>query len=201
MIDMQTQNTAELLQMLEGREEDSMAPVVLAGKYGKYFPFRVTVTKGFYNNRAEIVAGEVYTVHFLKNARVIAILDSMNQRYVLPLNAAMRIGFEQGSQPPVYSCAMDIINSPELPKLISPCGDYKGTEGNSFQQNEVLIVKGVHVSRVRRVKSLVVVSVKTSEEKRIPSDCSVRFSTDPMYTQVQRDLDSALSTCTCNVSF
>lgn len=182
---MQTQNTEELLEILKGNEEESMPPVVLAGKYGKYFPFRVTVMKGFYNNRAEIVAGEVYSVHFLKNARVIAIIDSMNQRYVLPLNAAMRIGFEQENQPPVFSCAMDIINSPVLPKLISPCDNYKGSEGNSFQQYEVMIVKRVHVSRVRKVKTLIVMSVKSSEEKKIPSDCSVRFSTDPMYTQVR----------------
>ena len=59
-----------------------MTPVVLAGKYGKYFPFKVTVMKGFYNNRAEIVAGEIYNVHFLKNARVIAIADSAGQKYV-----------------------------------------------------------------------------------------------------------------------
>ena len=32
-----------------------------------------------------------------------------------------------------------------------------------------------------RHKSLVVVNVKTSEEKKLPSDCSVSFSTDSSY--------------------
>ena len=181
---MQTQNTAELSEMIQGHEDEAISPVVLAGKYGKYFPFRVCVVKGFYNKRAEIVAGEIYNVHFLKNARVIAITDTMGDKYILPLNAAMRIGFEQKNQPPCYYNVLDIINSTDPPKLISPQSDFKASEGNSFQCNEVLLVKGVHVSRVRRLKSLRVVNIKTSEEKTIPCDCPVHFSTDPMFTQV-----------------
>ena len=105
-------------------------------------------------------------------------------RYVLPLNAAMRIGFEQRNQPDTYYNIIDIINSTEPPKLISPRDDYRGNEGNSLTHDEVLLVKGVHVSRVRRLKSLNVVNMKTGEEKRIPSDCQVHFSTEPIYTQV-----------------
>ena len=79
-IDLQTQNSEELRELLKGKEDEAMTPIVLAGKYGKYFPFKVSVMKGFYNNRAEIVAGEIYNVHFLKNARVIAISDSSGQK-------------------------------------------------------------------------------------------------------------------------
>ena len=43
------------------------------------------------------------------------------------------------------------------------------------------------MSRVRRVRSLQVLSVRTAEEKKIPSDCPIQFSTDPIYTQVGRE--------------
>ena len=77
---MQTQNTEDLRQLLEGKEEEALTPMALVRRYGKYFPFRATIVKGFYNNRAEIVAGEIYSIHFLKNARVIAIADSAGER-------------------------------------------------------------------------------------------------------------------------
>ena len=105
-------------------------------------------------------------------------------RYVLPLNAAMRIGFEQPNQPPTYYNIVDIINASDPPKLISPCSNYHGSEGNSLKMNEVLQVKGVHVARVRRAKSLLVVNIKTEEEKKIPSDCPISFSTEPTSNQV-----------------
>jgi hypothetical protein len=181
---MQTQNTEELRTLLVGKEEEAMTPSFLVSRYGKYFPFKASVMKGFYNNRAEIVAGEIYNIHFLKNAKVIAIFDSSGEKYILPLNAAMRIGFEQPNQPPIYYNILDIINSSNPPKLISPCDHYHGSEGNSLQADEVLQVKGVHVARVRRTKSLICVNVKTSQEKKIPSDCPVAFSTEPTYNQL-----------------
>ena len=97
----------------------------------------------------------------------------------------MRIGFEQPDQPPLYYNILDIIGASHPPKLISPRDDYRGSEGNSLRQDEVLLVKGVHVAKVRRSKFLIVVSVKTSQEKRIPSDCPVAFSTEPTYNQVR----------------
>ena len=96
----------------------------------------------------------------------------------------MRIGFEQPNQPPTYYNIVDLINTTEPPKLVSPCGDYRGSDGNSLKQDEVLRVKGVHVAKVRRSKSLVLVNVKTGQEKKIPSDCPVAFSTEPTYNQV-----------------
>lgn len=105
-------------------------------------------------------------------------------RYVLPLNAAMRMGFEQPGQPPVYYNIVDIINSTHPPKLICPREDYKGSEGNSLKQDEVLIVKGVHVTKLKRAKALVVVNIATMQEKKIPSDCIITFSTEPTYNQV-----------------
>ena len=116
----------------------------------------------------------------------LALHYSLSPRYILPLNAAMRIGFEQPNQPPMYYNILDIINSSNPPKLISPCDPYHGSEGNSLQADEVLQVKGVHVARVRRTKSLICVNVKTSQEKKIPSDCPVAFSTEPTYNQVWR---------------
>ena len=97
----------------------------------------------------------------------------------------MRIGFEQPNHPPLYYSIVDIINSTDPPKLISPRDDYRGSEGTSLKQDEVLLVKGVHVARVRRSKSLIVISVKTGQEKKIVSDCPVSFSTEPTYNQVR----------------
>ena len=77
---MQSQNTEELRKLLEGKDGESLTPSELVGKFGKYFPFRATIVKGFYNNRAEIVAGEIYSIHFLKNARVIGITDSSGEK-------------------------------------------------------------------------------------------------------------------------
>ena len=96
----------------------------------------------------------------------------------------MRIGFEQPDHPPLYYNIMDIINGTNPPKLISPRDNYHGSEGNSLKADEVLQVKGVHVARVRRTKSLILVNVKTSQEKKIPSDCPVAFSTEPTSNQV-----------------
>ena len=162
-----------------------MTPTELVSKFGKHFPLRVRVEKGFYSKRAEIVTGEVYNIHFLKNARVISISDGYGEKFVLPLNAAMRIGYDQKNQPDIYNNALEIITTTEPPKLISPRDNFKAKEEeNSFKKDEVMIVKGVHISRVLRNKSLVVVSLKTLREKRIPADCMVPFSTDPFYTQV-----------------
>ena len=60
-IEMQTQNTQELRKLLEGKEE-AMTPSALVGRYGKFFPFKAMIMKGFYNNHAEIVAGEIYNL-------------------------------------------------------------------------------------------------------------------------------------------
>lgn len=83
LIDLQTQNTEELIKLLKGKEEDAMTPSNLVTNYGRFFPFKAMVMKGFYNNRAEIVAGEVYNIHFLKNAKVISIIDSSGEMLVL----------------------------------------------------------------------------------------------------------------------
>ena len=97
----------------------------------------------------------------------------------------MRIGFEQLNQPSIYYNIIDIINSTEPPKLISPRDNYHGSDENSLKQDEVLLVKGVHLSRVRRIKSLIVMSIKTSKEKKLPSDCPVTFSTESTCNQVR----------------
>ena len=60
-IEMQTQNTQELRKLLEGKEE-AMTLSALVGRYGKFFPFKAMIMKGFYNNHAEIVAGEIYNL-------------------------------------------------------------------------------------------------------------------------------------------
>lgn len=184
---MQSQNTEELLEVLKNIENDNdkLTPPELVGRFGKYFPFRVRVEKGFYSNRAEIVAGEIYNIHFLKKARVISITDTMGERFVLPLNAAMRMGFEQDGQPEVYKCVADIINAERPPKLICPLESYTSGDKRLFKKDEVMVVKGIYTTRVRRAKSLKVLSIQNLEEKRLPSDCQVSFSTDPMYTQVQ----------------
>ena len=183
---MQTNNTEELLQALVGHEDDKMTPLQLVARFGRYFPFRACVEKGFYSNRAEIVAGEIYNIHFLKKARVATIIDSAGEKFILPLNAAMKLGFEQEGQPLVYNSVADIANASKLPRLVCAMGSYASNDKKVLlRKDEVLVVKEVHTSRVLRSKSLVVLSLDCKEEKRLSADCRVEFSTDPIYTQVQ----------------
>ena len=119
---MQTQNTQELRKLLEGKEEEAMTPSALVGRYGKFFPFKAMIMKGFYNNRAEIVAGEIYNIHFLKNARVISIVDSSGQRYS---NSHMRDVFLLVSVQPTHTHIYTLMHlHTNTHNTLSPTGMY-----------------------------------------------------------------------------
>lgn len=164
-------------------------------KYSRSLPLRVRVDKGFCGaeERFVISSGDVYNIHFLKRTKVVSICDSNRNEYTIPLNSAIEFGMLYDSTGDskevksgiVFKTAGDILalcqNSDRpLPKIVCATKYHlSGDPKSSVKENELLLLRRMGRTTVKRKPVLKVYSLTTKEEKTLHEDCAGHFTTDP----------------------
>ena len=164
-------------------------------KYSRSFPLRVRVDKGFCGaeERFVISSGDVYNIHFLKRTKVVSICDSSRNEYTIPLNSAIEFGMLYDStggsnevkSGMVFKTAGDILalcqNSDRpLPKIVCATKYHlSGDPKSSVKENELLLLRRMGKTTVKRKPVLKVYSLTMKEEKTLHEDCAGHFTTDP----------------------
>ena len=164
-------------------------------KYSRSLPLRVRVDKGFCGaeERFVISSGDVYNIHFLKRTKVVSVFDLNRNEYTIPLNSAMEFGmlYDSGGDTSemkrgiVFKTAGDILalcQNPDrsLPKIVCAMKYHlTGDPKSSVKENELLLIRRMGRTTVKRKPVLKVYSLTTKEEKTLSEDCAGHFTTDP----------------------
>ena len=188
---LQGQNEELLDKLLSEEESERLTLSQFVQKYSKFFPLRVKVVKGFYTERVEVAAEEVYNIHFLKRAKVATIMDTYGDKYVIPMNSAIQFGlvYNPADERATFASVADLIAAPTLPNVVLAEKAFRGhDQKSSVDENEVLILQGVH----KVVKSrfglgnmvLKAYSLTKMEDKTLSRTCTGQFTTTPYSTRL-----------------
>ncbi len=168
----------------------------LAKTYSRSFPLRFQVQYGFYgrNMDLELCGGEVYNAHCTKYTQVATIQDTQGYTYSVPMGSAFKFGLVRQSTrsvdhevPPApglgrkFANISEVVTSKNLPTVLAVTkGSSAGVDDkSSIEEEEVLVVQGVHKPKSSTKKALKVISMKTKTEKFLTVHCTASFSSEP----------------------
>ncbi len=182
---------------------DPMTLQQLVNEYSDRFPLPIKVVQGYEGETSQLCLSnsDIYNVHFVQHRHVVSIRDGTGSTYSVPLNSSAQFGIVYKSvetrsaegnkadtlrNPPRFHKISDIVAlDNRLPTVVCATKPYQGSdEKSSVQENEVLIVLGVHKTKLRVKKGLQVLSLRTRKQKCLPLDCSGHFSTDPFLVRM-----------------
>ena len=184
-----------MLNRVKTPEGDVLSLSSFVTKYSRSLPLRVRVDKGFCGaeERFVISSGDVYNIHFLKRTKVVSICDSNQTEYTIPLNSAIEFGMlydstgdsKQVKSGMVFKTAGDILalcqnSDRSLPKIVCATKYHlSGDPKSSVKENELLLLRKMGRTTVKRKPVLKVYSLTMKEEKTLHEDCAGYFTTDP----------------------
>ena len=186
-VQLQGQDEELLGKLLSGEENERLTLSQFVQKYSKFFPLRVKVVKGFYTDRLEVAAEEVYNIHFLKRAKVVTITDSYGYKYAIPMSSAIQFGliYNPADENAKFTSVADLIAAPTLPNIVLAEKTFCGhDQKSSVDANEVLILQGMYKPMYTGNTVLKAYSLTRMKEKTLMQDCIGQFTTDPYSTRL-----------------
>ena len=160
----------------------------------RLLPARVKVVTGHVaenHDQPNIDMGDVFTVHGIKQSKVVTIKDSKCHVHNVPLYSTAKFGIVGDNvESDEYLCTytfQDLLTAKPQPRVIASLNSYHGCkEAMSFEQYEVLIVNNLFdVSESSQMGGFIgAFSVTSSKQKFIPNECNVLFTSDPAATQL-----------------
>lgn len=152
------------------------------------FPMCVAVTGG---TQIGLSVGSIYTVHFVKNTKVINAEDGKGvPQFCIPLNSSVQIGIvhptllnseNQKCCNVIYKSAKEVMCAEPLPKILRVANGYVDSNPLfTLAQNELLIVKRVLKSqRPFGQQKLMTYSLTNNAPKVLRESCNALFLTEP----------------------
>ena len=168
---------------------DRMTLTEFVMQYGKQFPTRFVVCKGFYgpNNDLKISDGDRFNAHSLSKSTVVNIEYDNGRRENVPVDCNIPFAIlynPQNNQNEAimgykYEKVSDLVQLPVLPPILWSRKAYRGSSPeSSISANELLIVRCVK-SRLVGKQQLKVYSLTQKKEKTLYTSCVGNFSTKP----------------------
>ena len=159
-------------------------------------PVQVVITKGYYgpDERTSISEGDMFNIHFFKQAKVVKVQDSNKYEYAVPLNSALEFGlvyvlpsgFKQIDSKYHFKTIGDIIQLKELPKAVLATRSHRGSNPeSSVEQNDLLLVNEIKTKKkgIKSSKVLRCTVAGTGVKKTLSEDCTGYFSVKPVDTK------------------
>ena len=158
-------------------------------KHREDLPVKVLVTKGYYgpDERTSISDGDMFNIHFFKQAKIVKVQDTNKYEYTVPLNSSLEFGlmyslpsgFKQVDLKYHFKTIGEVLQLKELPKALRATRAYKGNgPDSSVELNDLLLVKEVKVKKrgLKSSKILRCVVAGTGMKKMLNEDCAGYFS-------------------------
>lgn len=160
----------------------------LATKHAQSVPFRVQVATSDMTAKETgptIAAGSTYTVHLVRDTRVLVAELNSGAKLEIPINSSIKIGLVPEGDAKLCRTMADILGSKQLPKVIAVRHRFLSSDKKiSLRKNDVLLVKEAVRGILGHTKTaLRVFSLSQHQELVLPKDCSAEFITDPKCTQ------------------
>ncbi len=170
----------------------------LVRRYPNCMPVRVQVRNGYHNSAAllAIAQDEVYDIHFIKHAKVVALRDKCgNEELSLPLNSSVEFAVlynpksneDEARKGFLFKSVAELVASKPLPLVVKATRAYEGSSPeSSVEAGELLLLMGVvKSSSFGRGKQLQVRSLTNDGgEKLLHEKCAGAFSTKPDYVRM-----------------
>ena len=160
---------------------ESLSLQQIVQKHSKSLPARVKVLQGYYGQNVELIADEIYNVHFVKHQKVVTIKDTQGTVYSAPLASTLQFGLvftqQENMDGTTFHKASDIMALEVLPKVVCAMKAFRGkNEESSVKRNEILKIQSIEV---REKEVLKVFSIRTNSVKILQANCKGDFSTKP----------------------
>ena len=160
---------------------ESLSLQQIVQKHSKSLPARVKVLQGYYGQNVELIADEIYNVHFVKHQKVVTIKDTQGTVYSVPLASTLHFGLvftqQESMDGTTFPKASDIMALKVLPKVVCATKAFLGEdEESSVQESEILKIQSVEI---HGTEVLEVFSFTTNSVKVLQANCEGNFSTNP----------------------
>ena len=176
-------------------EVESMNLGELVSRHGGSLPLHVRVENGYCGGelRNVISAGDEYIIHFVNQRKVVTLSDSNSCQYTIPTNSPIHVAPLYNPNDNIgealtgftFDSAADIASLHTLPKLVRATKSFRGGDSKcSVEEGELLVVKKVSRSPMKRKPVLKVFSITANEDKNLNEDCAGQFTTNPNEARV-----------------
>ena len=158
-------------------------------KHREDLPVHVIITKGYYgpDERTSISDGDMFSIHFFKQTKIVKVQDSNGYKYTVPLNSALEFGlvyslpsgFKQVDLKYHFKTVGDMLQLKDLPKAVLATKSYRGSSPeSSVEQNDLLLVKEIKTKKrgIKSSKVLKCTVAGTGVKKTLSEDCAGHFS-------------------------
>lgn len=174
-------------------ETEELNPEQFLSKHRDVLPLQVRVSKGYYGNsdRTSVSEGDTFNIHFIKNTKVICMVDGGGGEFKIALNSGIEFGIlfdpndkrDEAVSGYVYEKVSDLLQVKVLPKVVrASVAWHGGGPESTVEKNELLILKGW--KRKISSKSLKAYNPVTKQKKELPENCVGKFSTKSYDTRL-----------------
>lgn len=166
---------------------------LFSARHREDLPVQVVVTKGYYgpDERTSISDGDMFNIHFFKQAKIVKVQDSNKYEYTVPLNSSLEFGliyslpsgFKQVDLKYHFKTINDVLQLKELPKALRVTKAHRGSgPESSVEKNDLLLVKEIKMKKrgLKSTKVLRCVVAGTGIKKMLNEDCAGYFSVKPI---------------------
>lgn len=157
----------------------------LAVKHAQSVPFRVEViASSIPAGPAAIEVGSAYTVHLVRETRVLVAEQNGGEQLHIPINSSTKIGLAPQGEVLLYKTVGDVLSCKQLPKVLAVNRQVLGADNKPFlRRNEVLLVKEAVRGKLGHKTALRVFSLLSHKELVLARDCDSEFVTNPELNQ------------------
>jgi hypothetical protein len=156
----------------------------LAVKHAQSVPFRIQiVTSNVPEDVMTLAAGEVYTVHLIRETRILVAEQRGGEHLQIPINSSIKIGLVPQDHTHLYMTVGDILSAKQLPKAVAVHRQVLGSGSEGLQKSHVLLVKEAVRGKLGQKTALRIFNLSARKEMILNKDCTAEFITDPGKTQ------------------
>ena len=177
-------NSFDLLSEKYIVSSDEMMLGEFVNKYKNDFPVQIRVSKGYYGTTDKwcISEGDYFTIHFVKQTKVVGAVDSTFGNYSIPINSSAQFGVVPTSSREAaggnnFYTVGNLLAQQTLPLAIKATQTWNESKAEkSVSNGEIFIIQG---SKGRIKRTLKCVNAINGKQKTLSSKCAGSFTTNP----------------------